>query len=422
MKVKILRIIIVFICIVNLSGCKSEEIILHEDGFESVRLNNKIGIAREPVPMDYKDDFRVLDELPISTNGEITIHDLRRSDLTQLDLYKELEYLQTSCFDDFTIWPITEKLPQEFDIEKIKEYGKNPGLNIRNIHKEGITGKGVGIAIIDQNTLVDHIEYKANLKHYEEIHMFPNASAYMHGPMVDSIAVGKTVGVAPGADLYHFSTGTIEIDENKIKTDLQWFSVAVDRVIEINKLLESENKIRVISFSHGITDRMKNYEMALSAIERAKKENIETIYVSDSGNHKVSGLGRNIMDDPNLLKSYGINNYLKNLNSLGLYERIKADVFVPIDARCVASICGNDKYEFQYDGGASKIPPHVAGLYALCLEINPEINIDNFYEALDVTSSKVKFEDGNTYKIANPQNLVKYIKKEITNSGGNNER
>lgn len=52
----------------------------------------------------------------------------------------------------------------------LMESGKNPGLGIRKLHKEGITGKGIGIAIIDQALLIDHVEYKEQLKMYEEIH------------------------------------------------------------------------------------------------------------------------------------------------------------------------------------------------------------------------------------------------------------
>jgi subtilisin family serine protease len=87
------------------------------------------------------------------------------------------------------------------------ELGKNPGFDLDKLHSSGITGKGVSIAIIDQALLVDHEEYKDNLKMYEEIH-WPsdkNDQAQMHGSAVTSIAVGKTVGVAPGADLYYIA-------------------------------------------------------------------------------------------------------------------------------------------------------------------------------------------------------------------------
>lgn len=421
MKRKVTKLFIIILYVIQFVGCDKIETIVYEDGFESIRLENEIGIARKPNPANYSDYFKILDELPITTNEEENIEcDLRCSDLTNLDLSDEFEYLTISDFDDYTVWPSADKLPKMYDIDKIKEYGKDPGLNIRKIHDNGITGKGIGIAIIDQNTLVDHIEYKDNLKHYEEIHMFPNKDAYMHGPMVDSIAVGKTVGVAPGADLYHFSTGTIEILDNDIKTDLQWFSVAVDRVIEINKMLNNENKIRVISFSHGITERMKNYKIAFSAIERARKENIAIFYISDSNDHMVNGLGRNILESPNVLDSYEINYYLHNLDSFGLYDRIKNEIFVPIDARCVASRFETDKYEFQFSGGYSNVPPYVAGLYVLCLEVNSEIDIDEFYEILDRTASNVVFKDGNTYKIANPLNMIEDVKNKSNNSGESN--
>lgn len=77
------------------------------------------------------------------------------------------------------------------------ELGKNPGLEIRELHKLGITGKGIGIGVIDQALLVDHVEYKEQLKLYEEIHSI-DENAVMHGPADGaSIAVGKSVGVAP---------------------------------------------------------------------------------------------------------------------------------------------------------------------------------------------------------------------------------
>lgn len=134
----------------------------------------------------------------------------------------------------------------------------------------------------------------------------------------------------------------------------------------------------------------------------------------------VSGLGRNILESPNILDSYEINYYLYNLDSFGLYDRIKNDIFVPIDARYVASRLGNDKYEFQFNGGSSKVPPYVVGLYALCLEINSEIDIYEFYDILDSTSSEVVFNDGNTYKIANPLNMIENVRNGSDDSGGSN--
>ena len=111
-----------------------------------------------------------------------------------------------SDFDTKTNWP--KSLPDGFNPDSIMEIGKNPGLNVRKLHKAGITGKGIGIAIIDQNLLVDHYEYKDQLRMYEEIHAPKKSTAQLHGTAVASIAVGKIVGVAPEADLYYISSIT----------------------------------------------------------------------------------------------------------------------------------------------------------------------------------------------------------------------
>jgi subtilisin family serine protease len=61
---------------------------------------------------------------------------------------------------------------------------------------EQLTGKGVGLAIIDQGLLVNHVEYRDRLRLYEEIHCL-DQNAAMHGPAVASLAVGRTISVAP---------------------------------------------------------------------------------------------------------------------------------------------------------------------------------------------------------------------------------
>ena len=72
-----------------------------------------------------------------------------------------------ASFDSQTQWPAANKIPAGFDWRKIMELNKDPGLEVRALHEQGITGKGVSIAIIDQTLLVDHIEYKDRLRLYE---------------------------------------------------------------------------------------------------------------------------------------------------------------------------------------------------------------------------------------------------------------
>ena len=81
---------------------------------------------------------------------------------------------------------------------------------LRTVHQNGITGKGIGLAIIDHPLLVGHVEYRDRLKSYEEIRVQAGGAAEMHGPAVASVAVGQTVGVAPGADLYYIASSSDE--------------------------------------------------------------------------------------------------------------------------------------------------------------------------------------------------------------------
>ena len=68
-----------------------------------------------------------------------------------------------------------------------------------------------GIAIIDQPSLRNHIEYEDRIIHYEEIDV-QGVKPQMHGPPVCSIAVGKSCGVAPAASLVYYAMPMWEWD------------------------------------------------------------------------------------------------------------------------------------------------------------------------------------------------------------------
>lgn len=59
------------------------------------------------------------------------------------DLTGKYNVLIKTSFDTQTKWPPKNKLPKNFDPQKIIEISKDPGLGIKALHKSGITGKGV---------------------------------------------------------------------------------------------------------------------------------------------------------------------------------------------------------------------------------------------------------------------------------------
>jgi hypothetical protein len=296
-------------------------------------------------------------------------------------------------FDSKTRWP--RKLPAGFDPMHVMELGKNPGLGIRGLHQQGITGKGIGIAIIDQGLLVDHIEYKDRLRLYEEIHC-GNDHAQMHGPAVASIAAGKTVGVAPGADLYYIAETHGVFRSDGFDWDFSYLARSIDRILEVNKWLSAHRKIRVISISVGWGPQQKGYAEITAAVERAKHEGIFVVSSSLSatyqGKLKFQGLGREPLSDPNRYESqrpglWWVNQfYAENPEAAATSENL----LVPMDSRCTASPTGAEDYVFYREGGWSWAVPYIAGLYALSCQVKPEITPEVFWAKAIETGDSVK--------------------------------
>ena len=146
--------------------------------------------------------------------------------------------------------------PQGSDPDAILELGKNPGLGIRDIHAQGITGKGVSIAIIDQALYTGHQEYKDNLMTSEWIHK-NGPTSQMHGSGVCSIAAGREVRGGPRRqDLLHlhFLWRLILTEPGEeFLYDQSLLADCIRRVLAINQHLPEEDKIRVISVSLGYT-------------------------------------------------------------------------------------------------------------------------------------------------------------------------
>ncbi|HPL22696.1 MAG TPA: hypothetical protein PKV49_03465, partial [bacterium] len=116
--------------------------------------------------------------------------DLRGRNLSQQNLSMvSADILKTAEFDTATIWPKKEKLPTAFNPEKLLLDGKNPGLGIKKLHQQGIDGRGVVVAILDQGLDINHPEYKDSLIDYQT-RGIDSEPISMHGPAVASLLVG----------------------------------------------------------------------------------------------------------------------------------------------------------------------------------------------------------------------------------------
>jgi len=277
--------------------------------------------------------------------------------LACLDLREHIELLEKMTFDSLTVWPESDKLPKGFDPATLLEEGKNPGLGVRSLHEQGIDGRRVTIAIVDQPLLRNHQEYVDRLVEYEPIGLTTAfISPQMHGSPVSSIAVGKTCGVAPKASLRYFAFQMWTPDNKP-------FNYVVNKLIDFNKDRDISERIRVVSISTGMFSHQANYDRWQETLARAENNGVLVI-TCDPAFLRYGTLalipGRD-RDKPSIYRR-------------GKYYHSDSVLFIPAGNRTIASYRGPDVYTYDRTGGMSWAAPYMAGLAALAYQVKPDID------------------------------------------------
>ena len=306
--------------------------------------------------------------------------------LANLDLKSHAQILETMPFDSQTMWPGSDKLPDGFDPGHLLEDGKNPGLGVRALHKQGVDGRGVGIAIIDQPLLKDHIEYADRIVQYEAIDV-QGVPVQMHGPPVSSIAVGKTCGVAPGASLYYFAVPMWK-RENKPYCDI------IDKLIKLNADPKTIQRVRVVSISTGMFSQQADFDRWKEVLKKADQNGILVVTCAqDSIQYgMLARIGVKDPDDPASYRS-------------GIYGVRPGAVLVPTSNRTTASHTGSDVYTYWREAGISWAAPYLAGLAVLAYQVNPEIEPKTIVTLWHKTAVQTKIG-----AVVQPENFINAVR------------
>lgn len=306
--------------------------------------------------------------------------DVRSMDCADKNLSKYTS--EQISFDSGTVFPKdASSLPIDFDANVIMERHKNPGLNLHKLHEQGIDGNGVSMAIIDQ-PLSPHDEYNDNIVHYEEFLVYKGQSGSMHGSAVASIAVGKTIGVAPKAKLYYFAAdladGEFENDETKRRTS-KYYADALDKIIETNKILADNEKIVVVSIS-AFPSWSRDPEIWNKALEKAKQAGIFVITTGLKQEYGLrdNGVYRFVSQDPDNFESYRQTNW--QIDRALPIDVQKNTLCFPMDHRTTAAPNGINDYVHYASGGASWMIPFEAGVYVLAKQVKPDITPEEFFK------------------------------------------
>lgn len=331
--------------------------------------------------------------------------DLRSCDLSKYHLTAlPKEVLGKIDFDDKTIWP--KKMPEWLDLHKVYQISKTPGLHLKDLHKQGITGEGVNIAIID-TPLSPHQEYSKNIAFYKNFDKLAKHGD-MHGAAVASIAVGSSVGVAPGAKLYHIAANWSGYYKKQGPFNAKIYTEQIEYLLELNKTLPEKDKIFVIAMSRGFGKDDIGRKEFLKALEKAKKQGILVLSTNE-----VAGINRrDFYVNPQNRDSF-IYAPVWDKDLLNITQETR--LAVPNDYRVLASPTSEKDYASYADGGLSWAVPYLAGIAALAKQVKPDLTPQEFLEMAHKTaqSVQVKTKDGkqtaqiNTF--VNPQGLIKVL-------------
>ncbi len=322
--------------------------------------------------------------------------DVRSKDLSKLDLSKRKKLIRTLQFNQKTIWPSPEKMPVGADPNRVLTAGMNPGLGVRELHRQGITGKGVNVAIIDQPMYLDHPEFAGKIAAYYNTGCGKENSS-MHGPAVASLLVGTNCGTAPDVRVYYVAAPSWTEDS-------AYQAKALDWIVEQNRALSASEKIRVVSVSAAPSGPgspfEKNQQMWDQSCDRAEAAGI---MVLDCTAHR--GFIGKCWYNPKVPKS--VASCTPGHPKEGAYfspDRILA----PAWGRTVAEEYKKGDFGYIYGrGGISWTIPYCAGVLALGWQIRPDLTPDQMRELLFESAYTKK----NGAKIVNPKKFIRLVRK-----------
>lgn len=262
----------------------------------------------------------------------------------------------------------------EEQAEELIEAGKNPGLGVRSLHEQGITGEGVNVAIIDQNLLLDHPEYAGNVAaYYDSGCEQPEDAGSMHAPAVLSLLAGKSLGVAPGAKVWFAAIPD--------KEDAAYYADCLNWIIEQNRALPEGEKIRVVSVS-AAPGEWENGSQWDEAVTAAKAEGVLILDCASTNETGFVFAGYSDPDFPEDVTKCTPGFPDMDNNFSGIYWTSK--LFVPSSFRTTAQeyVAGLYIYTYWGNGGRSWSIPYAAGVLALGWQVNPELDAQTMMDLL----------------------------------------
>jgi subtilisin family serine protease len=335
----------------------------------------------------------------VATLGSVNeFDDVRSKDLSGLDLSQRAGLISRLTFNRETVWPERGKMPPGPSPAEILDAARNPGLGVRDLHRQGITGKGVNVAIVDQPLLGDHPEYHGKIAAYHDVGCDGPPSS-MHGPAVASLLVGENCGTAPGARVYYVAAPSWT-------KDASYQAKALDWIVETNAALPDGQQIRVVSVSAAPSGPSspfnKNNAMWDGARQRAEAAGIMVLdCTGDRGIIGACWLDAEHPDDVARCAPGYPSHAQPRGDSPGR-------ILAPASPRTVAQhydYQGRSSYIYWGEGGLSWAIPYCAGVLAMGWQLRPDLSAEQMRDLLFGSA----FAKDNGARIINPAEFIRLV-------------
>jgi len=305
------------------------------------------------------------------------------------------------------------KLPQIFEYQpyNILEHGKNPGLGIKALHEQGITGKGVNVAIIDEALYLDHPEYAGKIKEY--IDFDGESKSSMQGPAVASLLAGKNIGTAPDVNIYYAAVPGWKA------FDAKYYADALDWVVERNKTLPENEKIKIACISPNPKDMLPwiNVVDYLKSFQRAEEAGILLLDCTNEHGVIFGACKYNYENPEDVTLCKPVNPYRIMIASYH-YDTVQeifieeedesAMLRIPVNYRTLAEEYEEGEFSYQYMGigDLSWTIPYATGVLAMGWQVKPELKPDEIVKILFDTA----YVDNNGRQYINPTAFIEYLR------------
>lgn len=328
--------------------------------------------------------------------------DVRWGNARKLDLRQRAEILPALWFNQSTRWPAADKLPPGLDPAAMLTNAMNPGLGVRELHRAGVTGQGVHVAIIDYDIQGTHPEYANNLVEIQRINTKGGPS--MHGPAVASLLVGAHCGTAPGARLHFLVVPDGVADATHDAQALHW-------IIKRNEGVAPNERIRIVSVSSAPSGRaqfrFRNPELWDAAVRDAEAAGL--LVIDGTEHHGFLGPCNLDRSDPENPAKCRV------IYARGAASFFKGRLLVPTGPRTTAEEYYRGENSYQYCGlqkdttfssGSSWAMPYASGVAALGLQLRPELSAADLKRLL--FESAYVLESGE--KVINPKAFIAAVR------------